>query len=110
MVFNPGMGGGSMSKMLKQAKQMQEQISKLQEELEQREIESSSGGGAIILKISGKQQITALKINPDAVDVDDIEMLEDMIMAAVNEGIKKSQEMVSSEMAKITGGMKIPGL
>ncbi|HNX29880.1 MAG TPA: YbaB/EbfC family nucleoid-associated protein [Syntrophomonadaceae bacterium] len=110
MVFNPGMGGGSMSKMLKQAKQMQEQLSKLQEELEQREIESSSGGGAITLKITGKQQITALKINPDAVDAEDIEMLEDMIMAAVNEGIRKSQEMVSSEMAKITNGMKIPGL
>ncbi|HPF43648.1 MAG TPA: YbaB/EbfC family nucleoid-associated protein [Syntrophomonadaceae bacterium] len=110
MVFNPGMGGGSMSKMLKQAKQMQEQISKLQEELEAREIESSSGGGAITLRITGKQQITALKINPDAVDLEDIELLEDMIIAAVNEGIKKSQEMVSSEMARITGGLKIPGL
>ena len=109
MVFNPGMGGGSMSKMLKQAKQMQEQISKLQEELEAREIESSSGGGAITLRITGKQQITALKINPDAVDLEDIELLEDMIIAAVNEGIKKSQEMVSSEMARITGGLKIPG-
>ncbi len=110
MVFNPGMGGGSMSKMLKQAKQMQEQISKLQEELEEREIESSSGGGAITLKITGKQQITALKIDPDAVDLEDMELLEDMIIAAVNEGIKKSQEMVSSEMARITGGIKIPGL
>lgn len=110
MVFNPGMGGGSMSKMLKQAKQMQEQISRLQEELEQREIESSSGGGAITLKLTGKQQITALKIDPGAVDLEDIELLEDMIIAAVNEGIKKSQEMVSSEMEKITGGMKIPGM
>lgn len=109
MVFNPGMGGGSMSKMLKQAKQMQEQIAKMQEELEKREIESSSGGGAVTVKITGKQEITALKINPDAIDPEDVEMLEDMIMAAINEGIKKSQEMVSSEMAKITGGIKIPG-
>jgi|LSQX01.2.fsa_nt_gb DNA-binding YbaB/EbfC family protein len=109
MVFNPGMGGGSMSKMLKQAKQMQEQIAKLQEELEKREIESSSGGGAITIKITGKQEVIALKINPDVIDLDDIELLEDIIMAAVNEGIRKSQEMVSSEMAKITGGMKIPG-
>lgn len=110
MVFNPGMGGGSMSKMLKQAKQMQEQIGKMQEELEQKEIESSSGGGAITVKITGKQMITSLKINPEAVDLGDIELLEDMVIAAVNEGIKKSQEMVSSEMARITGGLKIPGL
>lgn len=110
MVFNPGMGGGSMSKMLKQAKQMQEQIAKMQEELEQKEIESSSGGGAITVTITGKQMITALKINPDAVDLEDIELLEDMIIAAINEGIKKSQEMVSTEMARITGGLNIPGL
>lgn len=110
MVFNPGMGGGSMSKMLKQAKQMQEQIGKMQEELEQREIESSSGGGAITVTITGKQMITALKIDPDAVDLEDIELLEDMIMAAINEGIRKSQEMVSTEMARITGGLNIPGL
>ncbi len=110
MVFNPGMGGGSMSKMLKQAKQMQEQIAKMQEELEQKEIESSSGGGAITVTITGKQMITALKINPDAVDLEDIELLEDMIMAAINEGIRKSQEMVSTEMARITGGLNIPGL
>ncbi|NLF45175.1 MAG: YbaB/EbfC family nucleoid-associated protein [Syntrophomonadaceae bacterium] len=104
------MGGGSMSKMLKQAKQMQEQIAKMQEELEQKEIESSSGGGAITVTITGKQMITALKINPDAVDLEDIELLEDMIMAAINEGIRKSQEMVSTEMARITGGLNIPGL
>lgn len=110
MVFNPGMGGGSMSKMLKQAKQMQEQIAKMQEELEQKEIESSSGGGAITVTITGKQMVTALKINPDAVDLEDIELLEDMIMAAINEGIRKSQEMVSTEMARITGGLNIPGL
>lgn len=110
MVFNPGMGGGSMSKMLKQAKQMQEQIAKMQEELEQKEIESSSGGGAITVTITGKQMVTALKINPDAVDLEDIELLEDMIIAAINEGIKKSQEMVSTEMARITGGLNIPGL
>ncbi len=110
MVFNPGMGGGSMSKMLKQAKQMQGQIAKMQEELEQKEIESSSGGGAITVTITGKQMVTALKINPDAVDLEDIELLEDMIIAAINEGIKKSQEMVSTEMARITGGLNIPGL
>jgi DNA-binding YbaB/EbfC family protein len=108
MRFNPGLG--SMNKMMKQAKKVQEQIAKLQEELKQREIEASSGGGAVLVKVNGKQELTAIKINPEAIDLDDIEMLEDLILAAVNEGIKSSQEMVSTEMAKITGGLNIPGL
>ncbi|MGI6413404.1 MAG: YbaB/EbfC family nucleoid-associated protein [Syntrophomonadaceae bacterium] len=108
MRFNPGLG--SMNKMMKQAKKVQEQIAKLQEELRQREIEASSGGGAVLVKVNGKQELTAIKINPEAIDLDDIEMLEDLILAAVNEGIKSSQEMVSTEMAKITGGLNIPGL
>jgi len=103
-------GGGSMSKMLKQAKKVQEQIAQLQEELHQREVEASSGGGAVTVKVNGKQEVTSIKINPEAIDPDDIEMLEDLIMAAVNEGIRVSQEMVSTEMSKITGGLNIPGL
>ena len=84
MRFNPGLG--SMNKMMKQAKKVQEQIAKLQEELRQREIEASSGGGAVLVKVNGKQELTAIKINPEAIDLDDIEMLEDLILAAVNEG------------------------
>jgi len=103
-------GGGSMSKMLKQAKKVQEQIAQLQEELRQREVEASSGGGAVTVKVNGKQEVTSMKIDPEAIDPDDIEMLEDLIMAAVNEGIRVSQEMVSTEMSKITGGLNIPGL
>lgn len=108
MKFNPG--GSSMNKMIKQAKQVQEQIVKMQEELKEREIEASSGGGAVTVKVNGKQVLTAINIKPEAIDPDDIEMLEDLVMAAVNEGIRLSQEMVSSEMAKITGGFNIPGL
>jgi DNA-binding YbaB/EbfC family protein len=108
MKFNPG--GGSMNKMIKQAKQVQDQILKMQEELKEREIETSAGGGAITVRVNGKQELLAIKISPEVVDPEDIEMLEDLVMAAVNEGIRQSQEMVSSEMAKITGGFNIPGL
>ncbi|NLX00911.1 MAG: YbaB/EbfC family nucleoid-associated protein [Syntrophomonadaceae bacterium] len=108
MKFNPG--GGSMNKMIKQAKQVQEQIIKMQEELKEREIETTAGGGAITVRVNGKQELIAIKISPEVVDPDDIEMLEDLVIAAVNEGIRQSQEMVSTEMAKITGGFNIPGL
>lgn len=107
-MFNPG--GGSMNKMIKQAKKMQEQIAKMQAELEERELEVSSGGGAVTVVINGKQELASIKISPEVIDPDDVEMLEDLIMAAVNEGVRQSQEMVSSEMAKITGGLNIPGL
>ena len=108
MKFNPG--GGSMNKMIKQAKQVQEHIIKMQEELKEREIETTAGGGAITVRVNGKQELIAIKISPEVVDPDDIEMLEDLVIAAVNEGIRQSQEMVSTEMAKITGGFNIPGL
>ena len=108
MKFNPG--GGSMNKMIKQAKQVQEKIVKMQEELKEREIEASSGGGVVTVKVNGKQELISIQIKPEAVDPDDLEMLEDLVLAAVNEGIRKSQEMVSGEMAKITGGFNIPGL
>jgi len=109
MKFNTGLGG-NMSKMMKEAKKVQERIVQMQEELKQREIEASSGGGAVIVKVNGKQELLGIKINTEAIDLDDIEMLEDLIMAAVNEGVRDSQEMVSTEMAKITGGLNIPGL
>ncbi|QGU00597.1 Nucleoid-associated protein YaaK [Candidatus Syntrophocurvum alkaliphilum] len=105
----PG-GGGNMNKMMKQAKQMQEQIAQMQAELEEREIEASAGGGAVTVTVNGKQQLIGIKIKPEVVDPDDVEMLEDLITAAVNEGVKQSQDMVSSEMAKITGGLNLPGM
>lgn len=109
MRFNPG-GGANINKMMKEAKKIQARIGEMQQELENREFEASSGGGAVVVKVSGKQQIMSLKILPEAVDADDIEMLEDMILAAVNEAIKISQDTVAQEMAKITGGLNIPGI
>ncbi len=109
MRFNPG-GGANINKMMKEAKKIQARIGEMQQELENREFEASSGGGAVVVKVSGKQQIMSLQILPEAVDADDIEMLEDMILAAVNEAIKISQDTVAQEMAKITGGLNIPGI
>lgn len=108
MKFNPG--GGNMNNMIKQAKQVQEKIVKMQEELREKEVEASSGGGAVSATVNGKQEVLRIKIKPEVVDPDDIEMLEDLVLTAVNEAIRQSQEMVSAEMARITGGFNIPGL
>lgn len=96
--------------LMKQAQKMQAKLNKLQEELEKREVEASAGGGMVKVTVTGKQEITAINIEPDVVDRDDIEMLQDLIIAAVNEAIRKSKEMISEEMGKITGGLNIPGL
>jgi len=109
MKFNPG-GGANMNQMIKQAKKMQEQMTKMQEELQEKIVEASAGGGAITAKVNGKQEVLEIKIKPEVVDPQDVEMLEDLILAVVNEAIKKSQDMVSGEMSKITGGLNIPGL
>ncbi|CFX23397.1 Nucleoid-associated protein YbaB [Syntrophomonas zehnderi OL-4] len=108
MKFNPG--GGNMNQMIKQAKKMQEQMEKMQGELQDRVVEASAGGGAITTKVNGRQEILEIKIKPEVADPEDIEMLEDLILTVINDAIKKSQDMVSQEMAKITGGLNIPGL
>lgn len=105
----PGMGG-NMNNMIKQAQKMQREMAKLQEELEQREVEASAGGGAVTVVASGKKEIKEIKIDPEVVDQDDVEMLQDLVLAAVNEAIRKAEEMVASEMGKLTGGLKLPGL
>ena len=99
-----------MQNLMKQAQQMQQKMATLQKELEMREIETSSGGGMIKIKITGKQQITALSINKECVDPNDIASLEDLVKTAVNQAVKESQEMVSGAMSKITGGINIPGM
>lgn len=104
------MGMGNMQKMMKQVQKMQADMAKLQEELGDKTVEASAGGGMVRVIVSGKQEIKEISISPEAVDPEDIEMLQDMILAAVNEGLRKSQEMVAAEMAKVTGGLKIPGL
>lgn len=104
------MGMGNMKQMMKQVQKMQAQMAKLQEELGERVVEASAGGEAVKVKANGKQEILEIKIEPGVVDPDDVEMLEDLVMAAVNEALRSAQEMVASEMSKITGGMNIPGL
>lgn len=96
----PGMGGANMNQLLKQAKQMQEDMMKSHSEVEEKEFEIKSGGGAVTLTMTGKKTVKAIKINPEVVDKDDVEMLEDLIMTAVNEGIKKADELMEEGMKK----------
>lgn len=102
------MGGMNMNQLMKQAQKMQKEAVKLQEELEAKTFEISSGGGAIKVVISGKKEIKEIKIDPSVVDADDIEMLEDLIMSAVNEAIRQADETYQREMGKLTGGMGLP--
>ena len=99
-----------MQGMIRQAQKMQEQMAALQEELDAREYEIKAGGGAVSLTINGKKEVSALEISPEIVDPDDIETLSDIIIAAVNEAIKKVEDTNNEEMSKITGGMSMPGV
>ena len=99
-----------LGNILKQAQQMHSKISQLQEEMAQKTVEASSGGGMVNIVMNGKQEILSVKIDPEVVNREDIEMLQDLISAAVNEAIRKSHEMMQEEMKKITGGLSIPGL
>ena len=105
-----GMGGGNMQSMLKQAQKMQEDMAAKQAELEAREYEVAAGGGVVNVKINGKKEILSVKLAEEIVDPDDIETLEDLIVAGVNEAIKKVETDSAEEMAKITGNMNIPGM
>ncbi|MCJ7748309.1 MAG: YbaB/EbfC family nucleoid-associated protein [Desulfobacterales bacterium] len=99
-----------LGNILKQAQQMHAKIAQLQEEMAAKTVEGSSGGGMVNIVMNGKQEILSVRIDPEVVNREDIEMLQDLIVAAVNEAIRKSQEMMQEEMKKITGGLSIPGL
>lgn len=99
-----------LAQIMKQAQQMQQKMARLQEEASQRTAEASVGGGAVTAVVNGKNQVMTLSIRKEAVDPEDVEMLQDLVMAAVNEALKKVQSEVAAEMEKITGGMNIPGL
>ncbi len=99
-----------MGNMMKQAQQLQSKMMKLQEELAEKTVESSSGGGMVKVTANGRQQILSIQIEKEVVDPDDVEMLQDLVLAAINDALAKAQEMVSSEMGKLTGGLNIPGL
>jgi len=96
--------------ILRQAQQMQAKLVKAQEELEKATVEASSGGGAVTVVVSGQQKLCSIKISPEAIDPDDAEMLEDLVLAAVNEGMEKAKELAASQLSAITGGLNIPGL
>ncbi|MBN1883088.1 MAG: YbaB/EbfC family nucleoid-associated protein [Deltaproteobacteria bacterium] len=103
-------GSGGIQDLMKQAQRMQQEMMRIQQELAMKTVEASSGGGMVTVVINGRQELMSISIEPSVVDPDDVEMLQDLIMAAVNEGLAKSQDMVKDEMAKVTGGLSIPGL
>ncbi len=107
-----GMGGGpgNMQSMMKQAQKMQENMAALQEDLNAREYEATAGGGAVTAVVDGTHMVKSLSIQPDVVDPEDIEMLSDLVIAAVNEAIRKAVDTSEQEMGKLTGGMNLPGL
>ena len=100
----------NMNKMMKQAKKMQKKMEDMQDELKEETVEASAGGGVVKVVVNGKQEVVDISIDEDAVDPEDVEMLEDLILAAVNEGMRKVQDMINDEMGKLTGGMNIPGM
>ncbi len=107
-----GMGGGpsNMQSMIRQAQKMQEQMTTLQEELDGREYDIAAGGGAVKIKMNGKKEVLSITLSPDIVDPDDIESLQDVLVAACNEAIRKVEETNAAEMGKVTGGMSLPGM
>jgi len=96
--------------LMKKAQQLQEKMVKMQEELSEKTVEASAGGGMVTVVANGKQEIVSIKIDPEVVDSDDVEMLEDLVLASVNEALDQAKEMAGAEMNKITGGVKIPGM
>ena len=99
-----------IGKIMKQAQQLQEKMARLQEELAAKTVEAGAGGGMVTAVVNGEFELVALRIEKDVVNPEDVEMLQDLVVAAVNEGIRRAQEMVSGEMSKLTGGLRIPGL
>lgn len=102
--------GGNVQNQMRQMQKMQQEMESMQAELDKKEITSTAGGGAVEVAINGKRELTKLKIDPEVVDADDVEMLQDLIIAAVNEGIRQIDELSNNEMSKLTGGLDIPGL
>jgi nucleoid-associated protein EbfC len=100
----------NLGNIMNQAKMMQNRLAQIQEEMGGKTVEASSGGGMVTVTANGRQEVLSVKIEPEVVNPDDVEMLQDLIQAAVNDALRKAQELVSQEMAKVTGGLKIPGL
>jgi len=103
-------GGGNMNSMIKQAQKMQDEITALQTDIEQREFSATSGGGVVEVTVTGAKNIKSLTIKPEAVDPDDVEMLQDLVVSAINEAMNEVEKVTEEEMNKITGGVALPGL
>jgi len=101
---------GQIKNLMKQAQQMQAKIARVQEDLKTKEVEASAGGGMITAVVNGAQEVLSVRIEREIVNPDDVEMLQDLVRAAVNEALKKSRELMSEEMGKVTGGIGIPGM
>lgn len=108
--FPGGMGGANMNNLLKQAQKMQKQMEDMQKELENKSFEASVGGGAVTAVVNGKNEILDIKIKPEVVDPDDVEMLQDLVLSACNQALKMAQDENSASMKKVTGGMGMPGM
>ena len=106
----PMMGGGMNMNMVKQAQKMQQDMLKMQEEMEQKAYEASAGGGVVTAQVNGKHEVVSLTIDPEAVDPEDVEMLQDMVVAAVNEAMRKAEAEASQNMSRLTGGQNLGGL
>lgn len=105
-----GFGGGNMAKMMKQVQRMQADMGKLQEQLSEMTVEATAGGGAVKMVISGKQEVKEIVLDPEILNPEEQEMVQDLLVAAFNEALRKSQDLAAQEMSKITGGLKVPGL
>lgn len=103
-------GFGGMGGLMKQAQEMQAKLAKIQEELARKTVEATAGGGMVRVTVNGQFVLTSIKVDPGVIDPEEVEMLEDLVRAAVNEGLRRAREMASEEMSKLTGGFKIPGL
>ncbi|MFR5072124.1 MAG: YbaB/EbfC family nucleoid-associated protein [Bianqueaceae bacterium] len=112
MAKRGGYGGqmpGNMNNLMKQAQKMQRQMEEMQKELETKTVEATAGGEAVKVVVNGRKEVVEIELKPEVVDPEDIEMLQDLVMAAINEGLRKADEMVNSQMSTITGGLNLPG-
>ncbi|MDD2212591.1 MAG: YbaB/EbfC family nucleoid-associated protein [Clostridia bacterium] len=105
-----GFGGGNMNKLMKQAQKMQTDMAKMQDQLGEMTVEATAGGGVVKIVMSGKQEVKELVLEPEILNPEESEMVQDLLIAAFNEALRKSQELAAEQMGKITGGLKIPGL
>lgn len=106
----PGFGGANMNNLIKQAQKLQKDMEDMQKSMETKQFEAAVGGGAVVAVANGKKQIVKVKIKPEVVDPDDVEMLEDLVLSAVSEALRKAEEETANSMKKITGGMNMPGM